>query len=317
MSRHWKKWARRQGITCFRLYDRDVPEVPLVIDWYEGHLAVAEYDRPHDRTEIEQRIWVRRMLETAAEALEVDAKQVTLKRRRRQRGSEQYERQSDEGHRMMVAEGGHQFEINLSDYLDTGLFLDHRLTRAMVEREASGKRFLNLFGYTGAFTVYAAAGGAAETTTVDLSNTYLEWAKRNMRHNGFSGPRHQFVRDDSLGFIRHRPQRPEGLFDLAVVDPPTFSTSKRTEDVWDVQRDHVELLNLVLDRMAPGGKVYFSTNFRRFKFQPEELREATVREISRQTVPPDFRNERIHRCWTLLRPGAQNSPPFQGGAGGG
>ena len=306
MGKHWKKWARRQGITCFRLYDRDVPEVPLAIDWYDGNLAVAEYVRPHDRTEIEHDMWLERMMETLAEALEVDPQQVTLKRRRRQRGPAQYERQSEEGRRMLVGEGGHKFEVNLSDYLDTGLFLDHRITRAMVEREARGKRFLNLFGYTGAFTVYAAAGGAAETTTVDLSNTYLDWARRNLQHNGLAHSRHRMIRDDAVGFLRHQPQRRGGLFDLAVVDPPTFSNSKRTPDIWDVQRDHVEVLNLVLDRLAPGGKIFFSTNFRRFKFQQEELRGATVREISRQTVPPDFRNKRIHRCWTIVRAGEKS-----------
>ena len=160
MAKHWKKWARRQGITCFRLYDRDLPEVPLALDWYEGHLHVAEYVRPHDRTDIEHQIWLTRMIEAAAAALEVDPKLVAVKRRGRQRGPAQYERQSEEGRRTIVHEGGHQFEVNLSDYLDTGLFLDHRITRGMVEKEAAGKRFLNLFGYTGAFTVYAAAGGA-------------------------------------------------------------------------------------------------------------------------------------------------------------
>lgn len=301
MAKHWKKWARRQGITCFRLYDRDMPEVPLALDWYEGHLHVAEYVRPHDRTEIEHQIWLTRMIEAAAAALEIDPDTVATKRRGRQRGPSQYERQSDEGQRMVVHEGGHQFEVNLTDYLDTGLFLDHRITRRMVERESAGKRFLNLFGYTGAFTVYAAAGGASETTTVDLSNTYAEWAERNLAINGFADSRHQVVRSDAMRFIRAMPSRRGGNFDLAVVDPPTFSNSKRTPNVFDVDRDHVELLNLVLQRISPGGKIYFSTNFRRFKFRGEEIFGATVREISRQTVPPDFRNKRIHRCWTLIR----------------
>jgi 23S rRNA (guanine2445-N2)-methyltransferase / 23S rRNA (guanine2069-N7)-methyltransferase len=303
MGKHWKKWARRQGITCFRIYDRDVPEVPLVIDWYEGHLNIAEYVRPHDRTEIEHQVWLQRMVETAADALEVDAKQVALKRRQRQSGPAQYEREADQGRLVVVNEGGHRFQVNLSDYLDTGLFLDHRITRSMVEQEARGKRFLNLFGYTGAFTVYAAAGGATATTTVDLSNTYLEWARRNMQLNGFAQAWHQFIRSDALSFLHSLPNVRGGMFDLAVVDPPTFSNSKMTDNIWDVERDHVELLNLVLDRLTPGGKIYFSTNFRRFKFHETEIHGAAIREISRRTVPPDFRNKRIHRCWTLVKAG--------------
>ena len=299
MGRHWKKWARRQGITCFRLYDRDVPEVPLAIDWYEGHLHVAEYVRPHDRTEIEHRAWLDRMLAVAAEALEVDRGQVAVKRRQRQRGRSQYERAADEGQRLVVREGGHQFEVNLTGYLDTGLFLDHRLTRAMVEREANGKRFLNLFGYTGAFTVYAAAGGAAETVTVDLSQTYLDWARHNLRLNGFDQPAHQLVRENAPAWLRRLSPKRGGQFDLAVVDPPTFSNSKSLRRDWDVERDHVELLNLLIQRMSPGGRIYFSTNFRRFKLRQDEIFGAKFREISRQTVPPDFRNRRIHRCWTL------------------
>jgi 23S rRNA (cytosine1962-C5)-methyltransferase len=185
--------------------------------------------------------------------------------------------------------------------VDTGLFLDHRITRSMVRELAAGKRFLNLFGYTGAFTVYAAAGGAIATTTVDLSNTYLDRAADNMRLNGFTGRQHQFVRDDAMSFLEHRPSGAE--FDLVVVDPPTFSNSKRTEEFWDVQRDHAELLRWLLDWVAPGGAIFFSSNFRRFKLAEQEIAGAEIREISRQTVPPDFRNQRIHRCWRIVRSG--------------
>ncbi len=302
MGKHWRKWARRQGITCFRLYDRDIPDVPLVIDWYEGQLHVAEFVRPHDRSEAEHRVWLDFIVRAAAEALGVDPdSQTYLKRRERQRGKSQYERQDDAGDMLEVHEGGHKFLVNLSDYLDTGLFLDHRQTRAMVEADAAGKRFVNLFGYTGSFTVYAAAGGAATTTTVDLSNTYLNWARQNMRLNGFTGAAHQFVRDDAVAFLRHRAARHEPPFDLAVVDPPTFSNSKRLTDVWDVQQHHAELLNLLLEQMAPGGKIYFSTNLRRFKLYEDALRHVTLREITAKTIPPDFRNKRIHRCWTLVK----------------
>jgi 23S rRNA (guanine2445-N2)-methyltransferase / 23S rRNA (guanine2069-N7)-methyltransferase len=302
MGKHWRKWARRQGITCFRLYDRDIPDVPLVIDWYEGQLHVAEFVRPHDRSEAEHRVWLDFIVRAAAEALGVDPdSQTFLKRRERQRGKSQYERQDDAGDMREVHEGGHTFLVNLSDYLDTGLFLDHRQTRAMVQADAAGKRFVNLFGYTGSFTVYAAAGGAATTTTVDLSNTYLHWARKNMRRNGFTGTEHQFVRDDAVAFLRHRAARHEPPFDLAVIDPPTFSNSKRLTEIWDIQQHHAELLNLLLEQMTPGGKIYFSTNLRRFKLHEDALRHVTLREITARTIPPDFRNKRIHRCWTLVK----------------
>ncbi len=302
MSKHWHKWARRQGITCYRLYERDVPEVPLVIDWYEGHLHVAEYVRPHDRSAAEHQVWLDYMVATAAETLGVAPPfRVFFKRRQRQRGWSQYNRQDEAGGWLEVAEGGHRFIVNLSDYLDTGLFLDHRQTRAMVQAEAAGKRFLNLFGYTGAFTVYAAAGGARTTTTVDLSPTYLDWARRNLQLNDLAADRHRFVRDDAMAFLQQRARRGEPPFKLAVVDPPTFSNSKRLTDVWDVQQHHAELLNVLLGQMAIGGKIYFSTNRHRFKLHDDAIQGATIREITRQTIPPDFRSKRSHRCWTLVR----------------
>ncbi|HBO44928.1 MAG TPA: SAM-dependent methyltransferase [Planctomycetaceae bacterium] len=296
-ARHLRRWPTRQGITCFRLYERDIPEIPLVVDRYEDCLHIAEFDRPHERTVAEHADWLDLMARTAARVLDVDPKRVFFKRRQRQRGTSQYERVGDQGRTFVVGEGGLRFEVNLSDYVDTGLFLDHRITRSMVRDAAAGKRFLNLFGYTGSFTVYAAAGGAVSTTTVDLSNTYLDWARHNMGLNEFAGPEHRFVRDDGLSFV----ESCRDTFDLAVVDPPTFSNSKRTEQYWDIQRDYSALLRALLSRMSPGGVVYFSTNFRRFKFDPAVLQGATAREISRQTVPPDFRNQRIHRCWRIVR----------------
>ena len=194
----------------------------------------------------------------------------------------------------MVQENGLQFRVNLSDYLDTGLFLDHRNTRMMVREIATGKRFLNLFGYTGSFTVYAAAGGARETVTVDLSKTYLDWASENLRLNGLLNEHHQFVRADALAFLKNPSLEP---FDLAIVDPPTYSNSKNTQDDWNVQRDYVAILSQLAERMNSGGVVFFSTNFRRFKFEASALPQYRAREISKHTVPEDFRNRRIHRCW--------------------
>lgn len=297
-ARHLRRWPAKRGVTCYRLYDRDVPEIPLVVDRYEDYLHLGEYDRPHDRGPAEHADWLDLMARTAGEVLEVPRGNVFMKRRERQLGLSQYERFAEQGRTLVVHEGGLKFRVNLSDYLDTGLFLDHRQTRAMVRQAASGKRLLNLFGYTGSFTVYAASGGAAATTTVDLSNTYLQWAEDNLSLNHLADRRHRMVRDDALSFLKHH--RPGAAYDLAVVDPPTFSNSKKTERVWDVQRDYLELLTRLVELMSAGGVIYFSTNFRRFKLDESALPRLSVREISRQTVPEDFRNRRIHRCWRMV-----------------
>jgi 23S rRNA G2069 N7-methylase RlmK/C1962 C5-methylase RlmI len=299
LARHLRRLPTKQGITCFRIYERDIPEVPLVVDRYEDHLHLAEYDRPHDRDPAAHDAWLDQMAQTAADTLEVPIEKVFMKRRRRQVGLTQHEQVSQDRYELEVGEGGLRFIVNLSDYIDTGLFLDHRITRDMVRGVSAGKRFLNLFAYTGAFSVYAAAGGAAEVVTVDWSNTYLQWAQRNMRLNGFESPRHRFVRSDAVSFVADLPLAPQ--FDLAVVDPPTFSNSKRTEAVWDVQRDSAPLLRSLLARMSPGGVIYFSNNFRGFKMEPGELGPvASVHEISNQTVPPNYRNRKIHRCWRIV-----------------
>lgn len=305
LSRHLRRWPTKRGITCYRIYDRDIPEAPLAVDRYEDALHIAEYDRPHDRTAAEHADWLDYMVRTAAESLETDPKLVFVKHRRRQRGDAQYERVDDRSAMRIVQEGGLRFQVNLSDYVDTGLFLDHRITRGMVRELAAGTRFLNLFSYTGAFTAYAAAGGAAETVSVDLSANYLDWAEENLRLNALAGPQHAFIRADSREFLSDMTRRrSREMFDLAVVDPPTFSNSKRLEEDWDVQRDHAALLRQVLAVVRPGGTIFFSTNFRKFKLDEPALTGATVREITKHTIPEDFRNKRIHRCWRIT-----NSPP--------
>ncbi len=297
-ARHLRRWPKR-GIYCYRLYERDVPDVPLVVDRYEGCLHVAEFERPHDRTPSQHADWLDLMIRTTADVLDVPHDRVFFKQRQRQQGTAQYERCAEAGQVFVVREGGLRFEVNLSDYVDTGLFLDHRLTRDMFRKAAQGRRVLNLFGYTGAFTVYAAAGEAVSTTTVDLSNTYLDWAVRNLQLNGLARPQHRRVRADATAFLDDHPPGP--AYDLAIVDPPTYSNSKSLEHDWDVQRDHAALLNGVLELMAPGGEIFFSTNFRRFKLAEEEIHGATFREITRQTIPEDFRNQRIHRCWRMVK----------------
>jgi 23S rRNA (guanine2445-N2)-methyltransferase / 23S rRNA (guanine2069-N7)-methyltransferase len=300
-ARHLRKWAQRAGVTCYRLYDRDIPEIPLIVDWYEGRLYVARYER---RREVPP-AWVEAMLAAAATALDVPREAVYLKERRRQRGSAQYERLDRSDERFVVREGGCRLWVNLRDYLDTGLFLDHRDTRVRVGREAAGARFLNLFCYTGAFTVHAAVGGAIETVSVDLSRTYLDWAEDNLALNGCAGPehhqehhaKHHMVREDVFTFLRHA--RPG--FDLAVLDPPTFSNSKKMRDILDIQRDHVELVNATLALLVPDGVLYFSTGARQFKLDAERLRATAIEDITEQTTPEDFRGRRPHRCWRLIK----------------
>jgi 23S rRNA (guanine2445-N2)-methyltransferase / 23S rRNA (guanine2069-N7)-methyltransferase len=303
-ARHLRRWPAQLGITCYRLYERDIPEIPLVVDRYADRLHISEYERPHDHTPGEHADWLELMARAAAEVLQVPWEHVFVKHRAPQRGVRQHERQSDQGHVFEVGEGGLRFLVNLSDYIDTGLFLDHRITRGMVRAEAAGKRVLNLFGYTGAFTVYAAAGGAAATTTVDLSPVYLEWAERNMALNGFAGPKHRFVESDATVFLERHPSQP--AYDLVVVDPPTFTNSKKMESAWDVQRGHAALLNRVLELVTPGGIVFFSTNFRRFKLEAEAIQAGSIREITDQTIPPDFRNRRIHRAWRITSRAAES-----------
>ena len=299
-ARHLRRWPRRQGITCYRLYDRDIPEIPLVVERYEDHLHISEYERPHDRDRAQHLDWLELMQKTAAEVLSVDVRRVFLKQRHPQKGKIQHQQIGREQYELTVHEGGLQFVVNLSDYVDTGLFLDHRITRSLIQKQATDSEFLNLFAYTGSFSVYAAAGGAQRTTTVDLSGTYLEWAQRNMQLNGFAGNNHAFVKSDGREFVAQLPEAP--LYDLAVVDPPTFSNSKDLGSDWIIQEHWAELLNLLIPRMKSGGTIYFSTNYRRFKFNETQLPSVSVREISQQTVPEDFRNQRIHRCWRIQCP---------------
>ena len=296
-ARHLRRWPGR-GITCYRLYERDVPEVPLVVDRYEDRLHIAEFDRPHDRTPAQHADWLDLMKKTAGEVMEIHPSNIFMKFRDHQRGTSQYERRGSDGHEFVVTEGGLRFKVNLSDYLDTGLFLDHRITRQMVRDQAANKRVLNLFAYTGSFTVYAAAGGAKTTTTVDSTPTYLDWAKENLLLNELHDRRHRGIESDVVDYLKGLDR--DVQYDLAIVDPPTFSNSKDIGHDWDVQRDYAQLLNRVGQHISSGGAIYFSTNFRRFKFDETRLDGMKCHEISKQTVPPDFRNRRIHRCWRIV-----------------
>lgn len=296
-ARHRRKWARRNGISCYRLYDRDIPELPLVVDWYEGRLHVAEYARPHERDAGEHVAWLDAVVGRAAEVLEVPAEGVFLKQRDRQRGTSQYTRVAESGARFVVSEADLKFRVNLSDYLDTGLFLDHRQTRRMVAEASAGRRMLNLFAYTGSFSVHAAAAGAASTTTVDLSRTYLEWANDNLGLNGLSGGHNRLIQGDVRAWLDEAAEQ-GWQYDEVVCDPPTFSNSKRMQGTWDVNRDHVDLLQAVRRVTAPGGHIWFSTNARRFRLE-YAAPGVRIDDITAQTVPPDFASKRPHRCWRL------------------
>ncbi len=296
LARHLRRWPTRRKITCFRIYDRDIPEIPLVVDRYEEMLHITEYERPHERNPGQHADWLDLMMKTASEALEIKPEMVFMKHRLGQRGKTQYMVQDNQGYKATIQEGGLKFVVNMTDYIDTGIFLDHRVTRSLVRDLSAGKNFLNLFAYTGAFSVYAAEKSIG-TTTVDLSNTYLEWAEENMQANGFTGDQHAFVQSDAFDFLYSLPDKP--IYDLAVVDPPTFSNSKKTNADWAVQNDYGDLLELLAQKMSVGGTVFFSTNYRRFKMDEAELPSYTVYEISKKTVPEDFRNKRIHRCWQL------------------
>jgi 23S rRNA G2069 N7-methylase RlmK/C1962 C5-methylase RlmI len=293
-ARHAGRWARKAGVTCYRVYDRDIPEVPLTIHWSAGPLPVAAWGRGEAAP---APLWIEAMATAAATALGVAPERVHCKRRQRQKGSRQYERAGSEGERIVVTEGGLRFWVNLSDYLDTGLFLDHRWARARVRQESAGKRVLNLFCYTGAFTVYAAAGGARATTSIDLSATYLDWAADNLALNDLAGPGHELVRGDVLAWLDEPVGAP--LHDLIVLDPPSFSNSKKMSGVLDLERDHPHLVRRCLARLAPGGALYFSTNHRTLRLASEALGEVAIEDLTRPSIPPDFRDAKIHRLWRI------------------
>jgi 23S rRNA (guanine2445-N2)-methyltransferase / 23S rRNA (guanine2069-N7)-methyltransferase len=298
--RHLRKRAEREGIECWRVYDADLPEYAAAIDIYGDQLHIQEYQAPTTVDETKASTRWRDLVRAAGAALNVPRERVALKQRARGKGGAKYGRMGERSEFFEVGEGGLRFLVNLHDYIDTGLFLDHRPLRARVRELAKGKRFLNLFCYTGAFSVYAAAGGATETTSVDLSQTYLDWAARNLAVNGFDLVSNKLVRDDAAAYLQNH----SAMFDIIFVDPPTFSNSKRAED-FDVQRDHVALLKLCAQHLLPGGLILFSNNFRRFKLDDAALAEFTIRDISVSTIPFDFeRNPRVHRTWDLrLRSG--------------
>ncbi|KAA5533592.1 SAM-dependent methyltransferase [Taibaiella lutea] len=299
VNRHISKWAKRQDITCFRIYDLDMPEFPFCIDRYGEYLHIAEYKANHKMSDEDHDIWLQQCMDTIADTLQVVPENIYLKERRRlSRRTEQYEKVSEESKLIIAEEQGLKFKVNLTDYLDTGLFLDHRPLRKAFREEARDKNVLNLFSYTGAFSVYAADGGAASVTTVDLSKTYLQWSQENMELNNLMNDKHTFIQSDVMLFLK---QEPETLYDLVFVDPPAFSNSKRLKGTWDTQRDHATMLHYILKQVKPGGVIYFSNNLRGFEPQFESLKVSSIKDISLQTIPEDFRNKQIHHCYRIVK----------------
>lgn len=354
--RQLRKWARRERITCYRLYDRDIPEIPLAADLYEfiadgiadkfecaafmrdeesrisandltaardkaqrQFLHISLYERPYDKPEEEERIWLGAMAKAAAETLGIPQSHVMTKTRKKQRGESQYEKiESGATVEGTVQECGQLFKVNMSDYLDTGLFLDHRPLRQTVRQEAAGKSVLNLFCYTGSFSVYAAEGRARTVTSVDLSRTYIDWAKHNIALNEFNpddGKKFIFHRGDVSGFLNQRlaeVPNAEGTnrFDIIVLDPPTFSNSKSTESTLDINRDWPELAGKCIRLLRKNGTLYFSTNSRRLQFDENLLPKETddgakieVADMTAESIGEDFKNQKPHRLWRIRRLG--------------
>jgi 23S rRNA (cytosine1962-C5)-methyltransferase len=304
-ARHWGRWARRRGFGAWRIYDRDLPEFPFAIDCYlpidtalGTRVHLQEIETGWIETEAEHRAWLAAVADAVAETLALPHAAIAAKERRKRRGREQHGKTGVRGVDFTIREAGLEFIVNLEGRVDTGLFLDHRGLRALVRSRAAGRRMLNLFGYTGSFTVYAAAGGAIASDTVDLSNTYLEWAARNFAANGVDAERHRLVCADVLAWLdAARSERCR--YDLIVLDPPAFSNSKAMRGVLDIQRDHRALVEATRALLAPGGELYFSTNLRSFRLDPELSADRACVDITAETLPEDFRDRRIHRAFRI------------------
>lgn len=302
--RKLEKWARQQEIECFRLYDADLPEYNVAIDRYASWVVVQEYAPPKsvDAQKARQRLFD--VINATLSVLELPANRLVLKTRERQKGKSQYEKLAQKAEFLLMQEYRAKLWVNLTDYLDTGLFLDHRIARKMLGDMSRGKDFLNLFAYTGTASVHAGLGGARSTTTVDMSRTYLEWAEKNLRANGLSGRQHRLIQADCLAWMRQTPEQ----FDVIFIDPPTFSNSKRMAEEFDIQRDHLALMQDLKRMLRRGGTILFSNNKRGFQMDKDGIAALglSATEITAQTLSPDFaRNRQIHNCWLLRHAGEE------------
>lgn len=339
-----RKWARKNRITCYRLYDRDIPEIPLSLDMYEflpddidSKISAARflaeqnarysandplvekenslrrffilylYERPYEKDENDEEQWLDLMSKTVSEVFNVPVSHILRKERRKQKGESQYEKSTETSIvKGCVQEQGQLFNVDLSSYIDTGLFFDHRPLRAVVRNSSSGKAVLNLFCYTGSFSVYAAEGNAKSVESVDLSNTYLNWAKENMTLNGFSdSKKYIFTKGDVIKFLQEKKQANDTKYDLIILDPPTFSNSKMSLNMLDINKQWSELVNDCLNLLNPKGVLYFSTNSRRLIFDSTLVLKqvgnsnVNISDITEETIPQDFKGTKIHRCWKI------------------
>jgi len=291
--KHRAKWARREGLEAFRIYEKDIPEFPFIVDVYKDHAVI--FEKRDSEIDAEKFDHFNFIISAIKDVLNLPEEKVVIKSRMKQKGATQYERLEERNEVMAVREYQAEFLVNLYDYLDTGLFLDHRPMRQVIYKEAKGKKFLNLFSYTGAVSVMAALGGASHVTSVDISNTYQEWARKNFEHNKISMKEHNFIVQSALEYI----EKAQTKFDLIFLDPPTFSNSKKMDDDFEVEEDQVALIKNCLRLLNPEGILYFSNNKRKFKLDPEVLAMADVKDITASTIPLDFRDQKIHHCFKI------------------
>jgi 23S rRNA (cytosine1962-C5)-methyltransferase len=299
--KHKSKQAKRLNISCYRVYDHDLPEFPFAIELYNNKIYVAEYRRRHNMSDEEHEEWLQQSFNIISNVLNLPTENIYSRERKKQnhREKEQYEKQSSAQDFFKVEENGLQFLVNLTDYLDTGLFLDHRTTREMVRKESNNKRVLNLFCYTGSFSVYAASGNAASVTSVDLSKTYLEWARDNFIINKFKDDqKYYFIHADVLQYLKTLQQNG---FDIIILDPPTFSNSKRMKDFFDVQKDHVEIINDALNALSTNGILFFSTNYSKFVLDETSIKASSIKHITNQTTPFDFEGKLKRFCFKITK----------------
>ena len=297
--KHLSKQALRQGISCFRVYNHDLPEFPFIIERYEDKVYVSEYKRYHKMSEEEHELWWKESSGIIADVLKVKEDNIFFKVRQRKEGRlGQYQKLDERKNEFIVMENGLKFIVNLSDYLDTGLFLDHRITRQIIREIAKDRKVLNLFCYTGSFSMYAAAGGASTITSIDLSKTYLDWAERNMQLNFPQYKAHRLLQADVKQELENIPSN---SYDLIIMDPPTFSNSKRMNDFLDVQKDHVKLINNCLRILKEEGVLFFSTNYTKFQLEAEKLRGVVIRDITKATTPFDFEGKLYRKCFKISK----------------
>ncbi len=299
MYKHLSKQSKRQNISCYRIYDHDLPEFPFIIELYEDKIYASEYKRKHAMTDEEHEGWLTACRNIMSEVLQIPEQNIFLKLRQKKEGRQgQYQKMDEAGNEFIVHENGLKFIVNLSDYLDTGLFLDHRITRQMVRELSGEKRVLNLFSYTGSFSVYAAAGDASKVVSIDLSKTYLDWAGRNMQINFPDFRNHEVIHADVKQYLKTVPEK---SFDLIVMDPPTVSNSKRMEDILDIQKDHVELINVCMKILDEKGILFFSTNYTKFNIEQEKLLASEIKDITKQTTPFDFAGKLKRQCFRIAK----------------